>query len=234
MQTISVLLNNLENSILQKGLFHPILLQNDGHTLVAGESRLKAVIAIHVSNKILLYNGEIVPKNHIPFITIGNLSSIEIKEAELEENDIRKNVNFKERATAVMELHTLRMQKAIEKGEKHSIKDTAVEIFGETKAKSRLETVKKNLLVANYLSDEKVAKSKSTEEAIKIIKEKLEEEHKEKLAYDFDLSKVGTPHTIIYGDSLHFLVFSSFRLRWKGRRDQSSTPSMTTQLPDSL
>ena len=60
-------IKELANSIAFKGLWHPIVLRNDGITLVAGERRLRAISSL---DSFYLFDGCLVPKGHIPTTTL--------------------------------------------------------------------------------------------------------------------------------------------------------------------
>src|SRR4030067_176865 len=82
----------LSESIKTKGLIQPIVLDND-HNLVAGGRRLTAMIMLGWSD--------------IPYINAGTLSELQLRELELEENLMRKDLTWQENATLVSEIHKL-------------------------------------------------------------------------------------------------------------------------------
>lgn len=193
-------IDDLADNILEKGLFHAILLRNDGKTLVAGERRLRAVIALYENGRIFTYNGKKVKAQHIPFVTLEDLSELQVREAELDENDLRQAIDFKERAAAISDLHKLRTEQAIEAGTTHHKKDTAAEVFGLDSNNQRITDVSNDLVIAEHLDDKDVQKAKNTKEALSVIKKKLEKAHREKLADNFNLEATGTLHTLLNAD----------------------------------
>lgn len=193
----------LAANILEKGLFSPILLRNDKLTLVAGEHRTRAIMLLYDKHLLISHNGKEVPKGKIPFATLGDLTDIQVREAEIEENEIRVNLTWQEKAKAIEDLHKLRVEQAALVGEVHNKQDTAKEIFGDDfKTYQITHEISSNLTLAQFLDDEKVAKAKTKKEALKIIEKKLERKHREALAEVYDLSKLDTPHHLINGDLL--------------------------------
>jgi len=71
----------LSNSIRKKGLLHPIVLQDDSLTLVAGERRLRAISMLSELEVQITYDGTAVPQAHIPYVVLGELSADDIVEA---------------------------------------------------------------------------------------------------------------------------------------------------------
>lgn len=90
------------------GILHPIVLENDGRTLVAGERRLRAAGYLKNAGKAFTHMGEAVPLGHIPYTTLGQLSADAIQEAQLSENVFRQNLTWQEVVTARATLADLR------------------------------------------------------------------------------------------------------------------------------
>lgn len=189
----------LAQNIAEKGLFHPILLQNDGKTLIAGEHRLKAITELAGEGKTFLFNGEEVPPGHIPFTILAALDPLAVREAEIEENDLRVELSWQDRAAAVADLHQLRLEQAEARGDIQHLQDTAKEIRGETYNPKAITDVRDDLITAQFLDDDDVAKAASRKEAMKIIEKKLRQEHREKLAETHQLNKTKSPHSLIHG-----------------------------------
>jgi len=195
---------NLSASIYTFGLMHALVVEVDGRTLVAGEQRLHAIKNLQEQNFQFNYNGIPVAPGLIPIVNLSDLTINQYKEAELDENIRRINLTWREKAEAVAELHEIRTREAEERGEVQTKSDTAEEL-DELSGKERvlstaIEDVKKDLIVATYSDDPEVMKAKSREEAVKIIEKKLNREHMESLAKEFDVSKTATPHNLIQGD----------------------------------
>lgn len=175
-------LQELATSISVHGLFHAPIFRSIGgsYYLVAGERRIKAMETLWMMGKTIRYNGEDLPEDHLPMVTLGDLTPLEAEEAELEENTKRANLTWQEQAAAHQRLHLLRVGQAAAISEVHTIADTAREIFdlpkatpagkmGDYQARTRQE-----IMVAAHLSDPDVAKAKNVKEAVKILERKEE------------------------------------------------------------
>ena len=202
-------LEQLSDSIENLGLLHAPVVQNDGVTLIAGERRWRAVKALASLGKTIRYNGKGIQLGHIPVIRMDDLTERAYKEAELDENIKRVDLSWQERSHAVSELHKLRVEQAEERGEKHTKSDTAKEIAPTTregKAPPRGSAeIREDLLVSAYMDDEEVRNAPNRKEAFKIVKRKLEAEHRKALAREFDMKKLDTPHKAIHGDLFEIL-----------------------------
>jgi len=164
-------MNSLRNTMQQKGLMHPVVVREEAGqlVLVAGERRLRTAKDIWMLTGKLRHNNQDVPDNHIPYVTLGQLTPLEAEEAELEENLQRKDLTWQENAAAMSKLHQLRSRQAQAEGRIHTVADTAMETKGRNDG-SYHESVRKDLIVAQHLHNPEVMKAKSTEEAFKILK----------------------------------------------------------------
>lgn len=190
----------LKQSLQTKGILNPITLRSDGKTLVAGERRLRAMIELHQEDKAFTCNSQLVPSGQIPFTFLGELSELEIEEAELEENIVRLDISWQEKALAIARLQTLRQQQAAEKGESHTTSDLIEELTGTREGST---VIRDTLHIAKYLDVPEVAKAKTQKEATQIIKKKLELEHRQRKAEEFKKEK--SVHDIMHGDSLSIM-----------------------------
>lgn len=188
----------LKTSIRTKGLLNPITLRNDGRTLVAGERRLRAMTELHQADEAFTCNNTLVPAGQIPFTFLGELSPMEIEEAELEENTVRLDISWQEKAFALARLQTLRQQQAASRGEEHTPSDLIEELTGSREGSS---SIRDTLHIAKYLDVPEVARAKTQKEATQIIKRKLEVEQRQKLAEVFKEKADTSRYTIIHGDS---------------------------------
>lgn len=202
-------IDELAESILNVGLLHAPVVQNDSRTLVSGERRWRAVKQLSSLGKIIRYNGHSIRLGHIPIIRMDDLSERAYKEAELDENIKRVDLSWQEKAHAVNELHKLREDQAAERGEKHTKTDTARELAPDPEdpkiVAREYREVREDLLVAAYLDDEEVRKAKTREEGVKLVEKKLKAAHRKALAREFDLSKMDTPHVALHGDMFDLL-----------------------------
>lgn len=96
-------LADLAESIRAVGLLHPIVLRN-GHTLVAGERRLRACQSIFAIGERIRFGDQWAPVDEVPCVDLGELSPAEAYRAELDENIRRADLTWQERAAATLRL----------------------------------------------------------------------------------------------------------------------------------
>jgi len=200
-------LEELANSIESKGLLHPVVLRDDGHTLVAGERRLRAMIKLHDANKVFHCNGEVVEDDEIPFIVINALDEFLVREAELEENVIRQDLTWQEHAKAVAELHRLRVDQHgaydYSTREGWKVGDTAAEVVGREAKDHEVTAVTQAIQLEEFLDDPIVGAARNPKEALKLIREEQKRLHRQQKAREFDAST--SVHTLIKGDCYEIL-----------------------------
>jgi len=168
--------------------------------LVAGERRLRAMKKLHAEQRLFSCNDTMILPNEIPFIEIScDLSELEVREAELEENTIRVDLTWQERVAALDELHTLRTARNPEQ----TIQDTAVEVASKTNITpaSAQRSIAEAHLIADYLDVPEVAAASSARRAHKIVTAKLEAELTAELAKRAKRTPAHTSnHTLHIGD----------------------------------
>lgn len=167
----------LADSIENLGLLHPIVVRRVGEKwiLVAGERRLMAV-------KLLFGMGQ--AEGFILATDIGELSPLQIVEAELEENIRRIDLTWQERATATSKLELLRRSQAELFGdEPPSVADIAKEVRGSSEGVHQ-ENTRKELIVAKHLGNPGVAAAKTVDEAFKLLKRQENIKRNEQIARD--------------------------------------------------
>lgn len=195
-------LQELSTSIQNIGLLHPIVVRHETDMslhLVAGERRMKAIALLHELNQTFKCDGKEIPVGKIPYLMLADLTPDQIFEAELEENVQRDDLSWQEKAEAIKKLHNLRLQQhgefSAKNPEGQTKAKTAEEVTGRSTA---TQVVSENLLLADNLDDEDVAKAKSSKEALKIVKKKKEAEYRNMLA---DLTEVPeSKHELFYCD----------------------------------
>lgn len=224
-------LQNLKDSIeylpgeRNRQLMHPPVLRREGHSmvLVAGERRIRAITEIFELGGCFMYNGQMFKADHgmIPFTDIGELSELEAEEAELDENLKRVNLSWQELAQVHARLHKLRtaqkaamvpldcatqaeFQQKVEEN-KHTIADTAQEVFGRSDGAYQ-DTIRKETIVAKHLDNPAVAKAKSLDEAFKILKK--EEERSKNIALGLEVGKTfnADKHQLIRANCLEWMA----------------------------
>jgi site-specific DNA-methyltransferase (adenine-specific) len=167
---------DLQASIERYGLLHPIVLREN--VLVAGERRLRAVTDLHELGIEFYCDGASVPPGHIPYTDVSSLSPVEAMEAELEENIRRKDLTWQERTAATAALFRVRGMIAKEKGEPVP---KLADIVGDVRSSAssgHVQSVQRDILLADHLNNPNIAKATSQVEAFKILKH---EERAEKL-----------------------------------------------------
>ncbi len=190
----------LATSIHSKALFHPIVLHINGAVgeLIAGERRLLAMKLLIQQGKLFSCDGKSLPMDYIPYIELSDLSEIQYREAELEENILREDLTWQERVKAIDELHNLRKAQ----NPTQTFSQTAIEMGAETPEGSiqasgfRRREVSQAQLVAAYLDDPDVAAAPDAKRAYNIAARKLQDSFASKLIKGSPKSK----HTFIQGD----------------------------------
>ena len=211
-------INDLEDSFCSAaGLMHPIVLRNDGKTLIAGECRLTTAKQIYAKGKRFSYGGDVVPDGHIPIVKLGDMSVDELEEAELDENIKRRELPWQDRAAAIARLESLRKRQAADRGERYQQRKVAAEILGVpiTDSGTAQKEIREARVLSEYLDDADVAKAKTQKDALKIIEKKKRAQHRARLAEEFgaQLTEERFPHTLIQGrmeDMIHVLPSNTF------------------------
>ena len=210
-------------------LLHPPVLRRgeDGSLiLVAGETRLKAIADIFALGGSFRYSGRTFTAEDglIPFTDLGELSALEAKEAELDENIRRMDLTWQEHAAAVKELHELRSaQKQAVRYEAsrlydpakgavilsqvapQTIADTAKEVLGRADGYYQ-DTIRKELIVAKHLDNPAVAAAKTVQEAFKILKKEETRAEAAQLAVAMGRTSVEETYEILNMDCLVYMA----------------------------
>lgn len=208
-------------------LLHPPVLrrgEDDSLILVAGETRLKAITDIFALGGSFRYSGRIFTAEEglIPFTDLGELSVLEAKEAELDENIRRMDLTWQEHAAAVKELHELRSAQRSEHNDivagttalcgtpipalpAQTIADTAQEILGRADGYYQ-DTIRKELIVAKHLDNPAVAAAKTVQEAFKILKKEEARAEAAQLAVAMGRTSVEETYEILNMDCLVYMA----------------------------
>lgn len=195
----------LGRSILVYGLrFPPIVKQlPDGtYTLIAGERRARALCFLAQQRLSFMCFGERVPPGFIPVIATSDISLGSDDGSTLDENSPADRLTWKQQAAAIAELHSLRSDQASVTGTVQTVTKTATEIKGDGTQADGFQgsRVKEAVILAAHLEDPDVTKAETQEDAMKILRSKMAEQHRAKLAAEFDHAK--TNHTLHHGDAL--------------------------------
>ena len=195
------------DSIRRLGLFHAILVENDGKTLIAGESRLHAILHLNEDGLSFTYGGEEIPLGFVPAIVMGELSNLELKEVEFAENEIRRDLTWQERAIATEQLHEMRKEEAGDRSESHFMKQTAEELYPNRPSNTKITDVREDLKVAAFSNDVEVMAAPDRKAALAIIEKKRKKAHNERLAKEFEVIRLNTAHSLIEGEPIDVIKY---------------------------
>lgn len=187
------------------GLMHPVVLRAVGSDwfLVAGERRFRAIQDIYELGGTFKCGGETVAEGMIPYTPVGELSTLEAIEAELDENLRRANLTWQEEAEAIARLADLRAEQT-GLTPKQLTADIAEELEGNRQGRG-FQTVRNSLIVAKHLDNEAVRKAKTLDEAVKILKKEERAENYRALAQEAVAKKLTTLHKLHHADSLDWM-----------------------------
>lgn len=209
-------LQELKNSIEDRGLLHPpVLREEEGvWVLVAGERRLKAIKEIFELGGHFSFDSRTFMDGEVPFTNLGDLSLLEAEEAELDENLRRRDLTWQEHASAVGRLHELRKnQRAEKQGQlppdtslpEHSVADTAVELTGRSDG-SYQDKIRKEIIISKHLDNPLLSKAKNADEAYKILKKDEERTQNIALAATVGASFNADIHQLYNVDCLEWMA----------------------------
>jgi len=213
-------MQELIDSIIERGLLHAIVCREEGGEiiLVAGERRLRAIKTIWQLGGPLLYNNQLLKENHIPYVTMGELSELEAEEAEFDENFRRTDLTWQEQSLAHKKLHNLRTRQMEANalppnesgtrpdptGDSWSYADTAQEVFGRRDGGYQ-STIRKEAIIADHLSDPDIASAKSLQEGFKILKKKEELQKTASLAAAIGVTFSARDHSVFHANCLDWM-----------------------------
>lgn len=196
----------LVESISKLGLLHPPVLRLEGesYSLVAGERRLRAMGDIIALGGRIKHSGVEAFDGMVPYTFLGDLSPLEIEEAELDENIKRVDLTWQERASATARLEVLRNKQAEARGEKASRVELVAEIRGKANANDQTK-VRMDILLAGHLDKPEVAKAKNAREAFKALKNVERADRNVALAKSVGKTLTGNSHTLLNEDSIAWM-----------------------------
>lgn len=160
----------LKESILSKGLLHPpvVIKEGESYRLIAGAHRLAAIRDCCENNEIFSFDGSPLPPSFVPVTNVWDLSPADLLETELEENIIRLEIPWQDRARALAAIHDLRQKE----NPNQSFQDTAKELAAKDTSIAprtlRREVRNATILAAN-LHRPSVAKARNATEALGIL-----------------------------------------------------------------
>ena len=205
----------LADSIAKNGLLHPIVVRQGATTttfeLVAGERRLRAVEYLGETSEDGILCGKVrVPPGSIAATDLGSLDPIDAFECELEENLRRIDLTWQERCEASAQLVELRRLQAEKRGETPTtvelVKSAAATAYPDFVPKAAETAVRKEAIVARYLSDPEVRAARTLDEGIKVIKRKEETERNIALGKSVGLTFSAKDHALLRGNCLELMA----------------------------
>lgn len=172
-------INERASSILSVGLLHPPVCWFDETKekwiLTVGETRLRAIQSIAKQTKTFHHGDQTLAPGFIPITPLGDyLDEIGRFEAELDENLQRTPLLWQDRCRAQAALHEMRKKK----NRKQTLSDTAVELNKKTTNTSISATVRsisESTVIAEHLSNPKIANARSQNEAYGLVLKMQEE-----------------------------------------------------------
>lgn len=202
-------LNELADSIEANGLLHAPVIRFEGDTpvLVAGERRFRAISDLHELGRKFYYNGQLVPQDHLPCTSLGELGPLEAWEAELEENIRRVDLTWQEKAAATASLMELRKAQAVEADKPApTVRSIVAEVRPDDAYEQAHDTTRKELIVSRFLQDKEVAAAPSLKEAVKILKKREERKQQAELAELTGTSFTSSAHHLMHADSREWMT----------------------------
>ena len=168
-------LNELKESILTRGLLQPPVafeLGDGKYLLTVGERRTRAIDLIHKENKFFQCNTQTIAIGELPVLLTDLDTDLQRREAELDENIIREDLTWQERAQALADIHNLRKSQ----NPTQTFKKTSEEITKKSGANTnRLQTtIRESTIIAEHLDDPAIANARSAAEAHTLILRKEE------------------------------------------------------------
>lgn len=195
-------LANLARDFGEIGILQPIILRDDAKTLVVGECRLRAANIFFSTHESLTHDGVTLPPGHIPYTTMGDLSELQIFQAELHENKYRKNLSVIEEAKAIARYHELRRLENAD----HTAIATAKELIPDfPENRSATKVVRDAEIIARHAELPEVKKAKTQNEALRAIKRAVNKDVNSTLAEVAIASYTGE-HTLIHGDAREVIL----------------------------
>lgn len=201
-------LMDLQVSIEQVGLLHPIVVRRTGetNTLVAGERRLRAIQDMAGLGQSFSFENIPVQPGYIPCVELGELSLLEAMEAEYEENSSRTDLTWQEKAQATAQLKLLRDAQSVALGTPPpSNAALGAERYNTANESSSVGIIRRDLILARHLHDPEVAKASGPNEAFKLLIRKEQTRKNEELAEQLGQSFTRSSHKLLNEDSLKWM-----------------------------
>lgn len=188
------------------GLYTPIIVREEnGQTiLTAGGRRTMMVGILHEHGIPVKFDGELLPLDHIPTVSMGELTFLEAEEVELGENIHRRQLSWQEQVDAYARLEHIRSLEAEANGTPPPTISSLVAEIAPTpqQESSTRRRVTAALAVSSHLNNPKVAKAPTLKAAMREVEKIKTREHRERLAKDLPSALVSKQHDFLLGDAL--------------------------------
>lgn len=186
-------LNDLAEDIFKIGLLHPLVLDNDGITLRAGERRYRALTLLTEKGLAIKCDGQDVPVGYAPTLQVHELNPIQLLELELHENTHRQNLTWVEEVEGRSRL--IQLRRALDPTT--TILSVAKELFGPQVGGSAQAALRDAEILAPFITDPEVRKAKNIKEGMSIVRQKYMETLNKALSARIDT--FASPHQLFHG-----------------------------------
>lgn len=168
---------DLRKSIGERGLLHPPSFSRTGtpehplYRLVAGRTRLAAIDLIATEGAFFLCGGRVIAPGEVPITLFHSDDKLERFEAELEENIIRRDLDWPDRVRALAKLHVLRSDanpSQTQKKTAQEIAERSSDPSPQNVEKLRQE-VRRATVLAAHLDNPTVQKARNETEAYQLV-----------------------------------------------------------------
>lgn len=177
---------NLKDSILRNGLLNaPVVevfkdeITGTEFRLIAGETRLRAIDEIAKEQKSFLHAGELIEPGSVPITAVPEQNDLSRTEMEFDENFVRTNPSWHDRARAMASIHRLR----VASNPLQTIVQTAKELTdknlpsvsgatGPASTPAIQQELYRATIVEKYLDDPSIAKARTLSEAVALVYKK--------------------------------------------------------------
>lgn len=171
---------DLKNSILANGLIHPPTYRNipasDGGSsevwqLVAGERRTRAIQKIAEEGLSFWCQDVEIKPGELPILVLREtVSQVGRKQIEFDENKLREQLPWQDESEALAEIHRLRLAENVNA----TLKETAEElvttgVVENITAPALVNKIRQATIIAENLSDPKIANARNATEAYNLI-----------------------------------------------------------------
>jgi len=174
-------LNELKESIAGKGLLNPptVYPLDDGtFLLIAGERRTSAIDLLAKEERFFSCDGVVITPGEVP-VLYSDLDTLLLRrEAELDENIIREELSWQERAQALADIHAMRK----DVNPKQTFIATATELVAKgavggtiASPKHASVAIRESVTIAEHLSDPTIMNARNAREAHALILKREEE-----------------------------------------------------------